>query len=209
MKNLLIKAISFFTCFALSVSALICSASAYYEGKYEYIVNAFDLTKEQIAEAEVFIAANDRAGLYDYLRYEVDNVQPLADGGVQAKNRRLEFLATGFTDEYILDDDEAYDMIVKYFVYMIENYEEFPREWQKAPGDQPHYGDVNNDYRVTIVDVIMMNKITSGIISVENPQQAVLTDVDGNCRINYNDLTVLLQYVVNEIDSVPAEEYYW
>lgn len=209
MKNAMIKVISFLTCFILSVSILICPASAYYEGKYEYIVNAFDLTKEQIAEAEIFIAANDRAGLYDYLRYEVDNVQPLADGGVQAKNRRLEFLATGFTDEYILDDDEAYDMIVKYFVYMMENYEDIPWEWVKNPGDQPHYGDVNNDYRVTISDVIMMNKMASGIISVENPQQAILTDVDGNCRINYNDLTVLLQYVVNEIDTLPAEEYYW
>lgn len=209
MKNILIKAFSFLTCFVLSVSALVCPASAYYEGRYENMVQAFDLTKEQIAEAEVFIAAGDRAGLYDYLRFEIDNAQPLPDGGVSVKNHRLEFLATGYTDEYILDDDEAYETIVKYFVYLMENFDEFPREWQIYPGDSTLYGDVNMDYRVSITDVIMLNKMAAGIISVNNPQQALLADVDWNCRINNNDLTILLQYVVNEIDSVPAKEYYW
>lgn len=188
MKNKLMKVLSVLMCFMLSVSFTALPVSA-------------DLTEEQLAKAEEYIAANDRAGLYDYLRFEVFDTDVDSSDGITSADCKLEYLTHRFTGEYILDDDEAYQSVLKNYVYWNEE------DGIQHPFGDPFYGDTNRDGKVSVLDVIALNKIAARITTATNPDHAELADVDDNYVIDFADVTILMQYLVDEIAVLPAMNY--
>lgn len=153
------------------------------------------LSDEDFAKAEGFIEADDRVGLYDFL-YEI-HTEP---DGVVHDFYFISF-TTGFTDSYKLDDD-SYNTVLKHYVLPFDADAE--REDPIAV-PTPIIGDVNMDGKVSIFDIIMVNKISVGIITVQNIDQALAADVDGSYVIDANDVNLIVQYAVDLIDTFPVE----
>ena len=67
------------------------------------------------------------------------------------------------------------------------------------------YGDLNLDGRVGISDIVMLNKnINGAVIFNENQQKAA--DLNTNGAVDSDDLNVLMQYLINIIDTLPFAE---
>ncbi|MDE6020128.1 MAG: dockerin type I repeat-containing protein [Ruminococcus sp.] len=67
------------------------------------------------------------------------------------------------------------------------------------------YGDLNADGSVGIRDAILMNKAVVGAITL-NEAQAKAADVNGDGAVNGDDLNILLNFLVNNIDTLPADK---
>ncbi|MGN0631638.1 MAG: dockerin type I repeat-containing protein [Ruminococcus sp.] len=67
------------------------------------------------------------------------------------------------------------------------------------------YGDLSLDGRVGIADAVIMNKHINGSVTLNADQQEA-ADLDANGEVNADDLYVLMQYLVNIIDTLPAAE---
>lgn len=64
-------------------------------------------------------------------------------------------------------------------------------------------GDVNLDGKISLVDLVYLNRITSGVIDA-NEEQLELADCCSDNRIDMNDATALLKYLVLEINKLPV-----
>lgn len=67
------------------------------------------------------------------------------------------------------------------------------------------YGDINADGSVGIRDAILMNKAVVGAITM-NEAQAKAADINGDGTVNGDDLNILLNFLVNNIDTLPADK---
>lgn len=64
-------------------------------------------------------------------------------------------------------------------------------------------GDINLDSIVSMIDVVYLNKGLAGTIKM-NEQQLVNADCVSDDTIDANDATILLQYIVELIDTLPV-----
>lgn len=68
------------------------------------------------------------------------------------------------------------------------------------------YGDVNNDGRVDITDAVMLNKVVAGAVTLDNAVQRKNADCNGDGEVTGSDSTVLLQFLVSIINTLPYTE---
>lgn len=61
-------------------------------------------------------------------------------------------------------------------------------------------GDVNNDGSVSLLDVTVLNKYLAGQIEIVDLSAA---DATGNYVVNFYDSTILQQYILDAISSLP------
>ena len=67
------------------------------------------------------------------------------------------------------------------------------------------YGDANIDNRIGIQDAVLMNKSMVGAVDFNEDQNKV-TDLNGDNVVDSEDLSILLQYLVDDIDTFPVAE---
>lgn len=137
------------------------------------------LSDEDFAKAEEFIEADDRIGLYDFL-YEIHSY-PYQD-------HYFIWFTTNFTGSYILDDD-SYNYVLEHYVFPID-LDNLPPAIAPAP---PTIGDVNMDGKISINDIILVNKISVGAVLPNNMYQAQAADVDGSTVIDNDDVILMMQ----------------
>ena len=65
------------------------------------------------------------------------------------------------------------------------------------------FGDMNADGLITLIDVLYLNKYVAGTITISDNQKA-LADVCSDGTINSSDASVLLQYTIEAITSIPV-----
>lgn len=66
-------------------------------------------------------------------------------------------------------------------------------------------GDINLDNTINMIDVVLLAKITGGIVEASDNQMSVAdTNADGD--VNTADVNVLLRYVVQQITVLPATD---
>ena len=70
----------------------------------------------------------------------------------------------------------------------------------------PLYGDVNCDGRVDITDAVMLNKVVAGAVTLDNAVQRKNADCNGDGEVTGSDSTVLLQFLVSIINTLPYTE---
>lgn len=195
MKKYMVKFMAVVMCFAYAILGISVNADA----RMAYEI--YSLSEEQMAMVEEYLATDDIAGLYDYLR---------SDEMYGTKNSYLEYFTHGYTGEYILPGihpggEDALAIILTQYVYF--DYE-IDENGMGAPlAGVTLYGDTNQDGKISVLDVIALNKIASGITTATNPDHAELADVDGSYVIDFTDVTYLMQYLVDEIAILPAMNY--
>lgn len=77
----------------------------------------------------------------------------------------------------------------------------------KSTEDMPaatRYGDVNLDDKISVLDVIYLNKYLADIIQL-NSSQIANADCVNDTQINSSDATTLIKYTVGKIESLPVE----
>jgi len=67
------------------------------------------------------------------------------------------------------------------------------------------YGDMNVDGNIGIQDAILMNKFIVGSVNF-NVDQNKAADLNGDNVVDSEDLSILLQYLVDDIDTFPVAE---
>ncbi|MGN0584488.1 MAG: dockerin type I repeat-containing protein [Ruminococcus sp.] len=67
------------------------------------------------------------------------------------------------------------------------------------------YGDIGFDGKVGILDVVAMNKAINGSV-ILNAEQQKAADLNGDGNIDGDDMDLLLRFLVDLIDSVPAAQ---
>ena len=67
------------------------------------------------------------------------------------------------------------------------------------------YGDANIDNHIGIQDAVLMNKSMVGAVDFNEDQNKV-TDLNGDNVVDSEDLSILLQYLVDDIDTFPVAE---
>jgi len=67
------------------------------------------------------------------------------------------------------------------------------------------YGDANTDNHIGIQDAVLMNKFMVGAVDFNEDQNKV-TDLNGDNAVDSEDLGILLQYLVDDIDTFPVAE---
>lgn len=72
-------------------------------------------------------------------------------------------------------------------------------ETEAVPGEEYVKGDVTNDDKVTLTDLMQILKYASRQISF-NDKQVKAADIDGNGNVTLSDLMKILQFVVKKID---------
>ena len=70
---------------------------------------------------------------------------------------------------------------------------------------QSLYGDVNLDGKVDITDAVLLNKAVAGVVSL-NASQQKNADCMADGELSTNDSTVLLQFLVRIVTSLPVTE---
>lgn len=68
------------------------------------------------------------------------------------------------------------------------------------------YGDVNSDGRVDITDAVMLNKVVAGAVTLDNAVQRKNADCNGDGEVTGSDSTILLQFLVSIINTLPYTE---
>ena len=68
------------------------------------------------------------------------------------------------------------------------------------------YGAVNSDGRVDITDAVMLNKVVAGAVTLDNAVQRKNADCNGDGEVTGSDSTVLLQFLVSIINTLPYTE---
>lgn len=72
-------------------------------------------------------------------------------------------------------------------------------------GTMVHYGDVDNDRKITVSDYSELENILDGTVNPPNEDDEERCNLDGNYAIDDDDLKVLGQFVNGKIDVFPAE----
>lgn len=67
----------------------------------------------------------------------------------------------------------------------------------------PMTGDVNMDGKVSLSDIVLVNRFTAGAIQL-NEAQIDAADCCADGFINTSDITVLLQYILEFVDTLPV-----
>lgn len=67
------------------------------------------------------------------------------------------------------------------------------------------YGDVNTDGKISVADVLTVQKHMASVITLTQPQAAA-ADVDGDKHITLRDVLLVQKYLANVIVSFPVEE---
>lgn len=70
---------------------------------------------------------------------------------------------------------------------------------------QSLYGDVNLDGKVDITDAVLLNKAVAGVVTL-NASQQKNADCMADGELSTNDSTVLLQFLVRIVNSLPVTE---
>lgn len=69
--------------------------------------------------------------------------------------------------------------------------------------DLVHYGDVNQDGKVSVLDAILLSKAAVQVVRL-NETQTTAGDFNGDGVVNTEDVTLLLMYLVDKIDTLPV-----
>lgn len=77
---------------------------------------------------------------------------------------------------------------------------------ETVPPEDVLFGDVNVDSKIDLTDAILLNKVFSGAVSLNTPQQYANADCDNNGAYDTNDAIVLLRFLVHLIPSLPATD---
>jgi hypothetical protein len=72
-----------------------------------------------------------------------------------------------------------------------------------APIVKGKIGDINLDNKISLLDIITLNKSITGSVSL-NPEQTANADCNGNGSVSADDLISLMKYIVQKVDSLPA-----
>ena len=64
------------------------------------------------------------------------------------------------------------------------------------------YGDVNLDGRVDVTDCVLLNKAVAGSVQLDTAANKN-ADCNGNGEISSDDATVLMQFIVNLVKTLP------
>ncbi len=145
------------------------------------------LNGDDMGKAAEFIETNDRTGLYDFLCEINDTLQ---------NDKYFKWCTTNYTGSYVLDDESYNEVLQNYVLPEVEL-----DSTASNTSEPPVIGDTNMDGRISIQDIIMINKISSGIVKLGNYNQAQAADVDGSCVINADDINLMTQYLVDLIDD--------
>ncbi|MGN0592124.1 MAG: dockerin type I repeat-containing protein [Ruminococcus sp.] len=169
------------------------------------------LDAEDIPKAEAFIEADDREGLYDFLAeknaYEHPYFGELNDF-TAVVNRDYTPAIENIWAIQNYTPDQVYQEVIDKFVYPNFQLPPNPTDVSGAVEELDYeliIGDANMDGKVSLFDIIMVNKMSIGSIVPSNSIQRYLADVDGSTVIDTNDVTLLVQYVVDKIDGFPVE----
>ena len=74
---------------------------------------------------------------------------------------------------------------------------------ETVPPEEPVYGDVNIDDKVSMADLVMLNKALANIVTL-NEQQTANADCCTDELVNASDSSALLQFLVVKIDALPV-----
>ena len=72
-----------------------------------------------------------------------------------------------------------------------------------APIVKGKIGDINLDNKISLLDIITLNKSITGSVSL-NSEQNANADCNGNGSVSADDLISLMKYIVQKVDSLPA-----
>lgn len=169
------------------------------------------LDAEDIPTAEAFIADDDREGLYDFLAaenaYEHPYFGELNDFTSVVNRDYTPAIENSVWAVKNYTPDQIYQEIIDMFVY--PTFQCAPTATAASDStyqlDSLQVGDTTLDGKVSVLDIIKVNKICVGAIVPSNAIQYYLADVDGSNVIDSNDLLLLLQYAMNVIDKFPVE----
>lgn len=161
------------------------------------------LDAEDIPKAEAFIEADDREGLYDFLA-AANAVEHPDFGEINEFTSLINRDYTPVNENSILSlytHEQVYQKIIDNYVY--PHFSSHPNA--TAGGsvtDSLTVGDANQDGKISILDVIRINKICAGIINTSNAVQIYLSDIDGSNAVDNDDIVHLLSYVVDLTDDI-------
>ncbi len=153
-----------------------------------------------------YVRADDRVGLYDYLVecYILEHY-PDYTGEYSMFDNDLYFdhyftwFLTQFRGTYATGDED-YAFLLKMKVLPADpNVKEPPIS---TPELVP--GDANMDNRISITDIISINKIAVGIITPNNVNHAIACDFNNTGRIDMNDVTDLMYSLVFGDDTAES-----
>ncbi len=172
------------------------------------------LDAEDITAAEGFISSDDREGLYDFLAEknsyihpdfgEVNDFTSVVNRDYTPVNENSIWAVNGATP------DEIYQDIIDIYVY--PSFQLPPTATGAAAGSITELdynlivGDVNVDDKISISDLIAINKMNIGVVVPSNTIQRYLADVDGSKVIDSSDVTLMMQFMLDIIDVLPASE---
>lgn len=193
-----------------------CEAGLYY-GLMELTGNELSyltlpLSADDIPKAEAFIEADDREGLYDFIAEKHQTTHPYFG----EQNDFTIVINRDYTPAYsgmvwqgkLLDDctpDQIYQMVIDQYVYPFFGPQKNPTSSSTETSDvNLIVGDTDMDGRVSIVDIVLTNKMCLGVIAPKDTIQRYCADVDGNHVIDSNDLLLMMQFAVQIIDEFPA-----
>lgn len=170
------------------------------------------LSADDIPKAEAFIEANDREGLYDFIAEKHQTTHPYFG----EQNDFTSIVNRDYTPAYsgmvwcgkFLDEctpDQIYQMVIDQYVYPYFGAQKNPTSGSsETPDVNLIIGDTDMDGRVSIVDIVLTNKMCLGVIAPKDTIQRYCADVDGNHVIDSNDLLLMMQFAVQIIDEFPA-----
>lgn len=172
------------------------------------------LDAKDIAKAEEFISSDNREGLYDFLTEknayehpylgELNNFTSVVNRDYTPVNENSVWAVNGATP------DQVYQDVIDIFVY--PSFQLPPAATGAAAGSITELdykllvGDVNADDKVSISDLVLINKMSIGSVVPLNTIQRYLADVDGSKVIDSNDVLLMMQFMIDIIDTLPAAE---
>lgn len=160
------------------------------------------LDAEDIPKAEAFIEADDREGLYDFLA-AANAVEHPYFGEINEFTSLINRDYTPVDENSILNlytPEQIYQKIIDNYVYPHFSYPPNAASSGSSAGsvtDSLMVGDVNQDGKVSVFDVIKVNKMHIGVITTSNAIQIYLADADESNKIDYNDIITLMRMALD------------
>ncbi len=170
------------------------------------------LNAEDIPNAEAFIEADDREGLYDFLAgknaYEHPYFGEMNDFTSIVNRDYTPAIENSIWAIKNYTPDQIYQEVIDKFIY--PNFKLPPNPTAASDSiDELDFelniGDINMDNRISLTDIILVNKMSIGSIEPLNSIQRYLADVDGSMVIDNDDVILMMKYAIDLIDAFPAQ----
>ena len=168
------------------------------------------LDADDIPKAEAFIEADDREGLYDFLA-AANAVEHPDFGEINEFTSLINRDYTPVNENSVLNlytPEQIYQKIIDNYVYPHFSYPQNATSGGAYAGpatDSLMVGDANKDGKISILDVIRINKIHAGIIRTSNAVDVYLSDINASNAVDNDDIVHLLNYVVGITDRIAEQ----